>query len=257
MPFFPLSDPLCIRMTSADGNNPKIFTARTKRSRKIVDGTRSRDESFGTDFTNKCRRLNVGMSQDGSLSLNHRLPAAFLPPRPASVLVFASALPVRPSFSCSTFSLQALPPPRTKRPERKTEKRLLGVGSTGNLPHAYVAASLSPLQTTLCQRQPNRPRFLKLHGRRSIQDRTRSRWSLTRFPLITERRFVLEKLAYTSSKSGCSSRRVVLVARCNRFSRKCSELERPIKRLLNSSRILKALRSKEFSKRTNKSFEGL
>lgn len=47
----------------------------------------TRDESFGTDFTNKCRRLNAGMSQDGSLSLNHRLPAAFLPPRPAAHLL--------------------------------------------------------------------------------------------------------------------------------------------------------------------------
>lgn len=33
-----------------------------------------------TDSTNKCRRLNPGKSQDGSLSLNHRLPA--LPANP-------------------------------------------------------------------------------------------------------------------------------------------------------------------------------
>ena len=32
-----------------------------------------RAESRGTDFTNKCRRLNPGKSQDGSLSLNRRL----------------------------------------------------------------------------------------------------------------------------------------------------------------------------------------
>jgi len=40
----------------------------------------ARGESFGTDFTNKCRRLNPGMLQDGSLPLNRRLPAAsYLP----------------------------------------------------------------------------------------------------------------------------------------------------------------------------------
>lgn len=56
-------------------------------------GTERERESFGTDFTNKCRRLNPGMSQDGSLSLNHRLPAAS-----AFHLAFASDRPFVPSL---------------------------------------------------------------------------------------------------------------------------------------------------------------
>ena len=134
------------------------------------------DESFGTDFTNKCRRLNAGMSQDGSLSLNHRLPAAFLPLRPAALLLrqLATAVsncPLPPerrlasSFSCSTSLSRRLSTfaSRTKKPrEREREKereRPIRTGSTGNLPHAYVRLPLlSPSERSLRQRQPNPPR---------------------------------------------------------------------------------------------------
>lgn len=59
----------------------------------------TKEESCGTDFTNKCRRLNPGMLQDGSLSLNHRLPAAsYLPPR------LAACCSLVPSWHTSSFS---------------------------------------------------------------------------------------------------------------------------------------------------------
>lgn len=81
-----------------------------------------RGESCGTDFTNKCRRLNPGMSQDGSLSLNHRLPAAYLPPlvsriapsRTAASIVLSSS-PLRPFcwFLATSSFAEAPPPPWT------------------------------------------------------------------------------------------------------------------------------------------------
>lgn len=68
---------LCLQFPGSPRNfreaNAACLRRRSEEARR--GWTRPRDESFGTDFTNKCRRLNVGMSQDGSLSLNHRLPA--------------------------------------------------------------------------------------------------------------------------------------------------------------------------------------
>lgn len=113
----------------------------TRRKRKKQWG---KGESYGTDFTNKCRRLNPGMLQDGSFSLNHRLPAASqLPPCLAACCAFVSLW--RTSLSPSLR-----PPCRFSR-----HFVLRGGASTsandslpvlGNLPHAYAAAiaSLSP-----------------------------------------------------------------------------------------------------------------
>lgn len=131
----------------------------------------TRDESFGTDFTNKCRRLNAGMSQDGSLSLNHRLPAAFLPPRLLRPTSFrrpqTRPLPLptaRPSFSCSTSLPRRLSTSETSGREEKEKGPHSKAASAGNLPHAYVAACLSflssRLERSLRQRQqPNPPRY--------------------------------------------------------------------------------------------------
>lgn len=106
------------------------------------------------------------MSQDGSLSLNHRLPAAFLPPRPAAHL-----LPPSPNCPSSSPRLVlpllapplfrgASPPPKPPR-WRERERPPVRAGSTANLPHACVAASpFSPLwgeesaSTTAAESQP-------------------------------------------------------------------------------------------------------
>lgn len=99
-------------------------------------------ESFGTDFTNKCRRLNPGMSQDGSLSLNHRLPAAS---------AFHHLAPHRmvPSYRRDVhrpFLRLALPvgPLRPSRRRFHLRERFPSSGQLGNLPHAYAVATLSP-----------------------------------------------------------------------------------------------------------------
>lgn len=138
--------------------------------KKIAEARQSpRDESFGTDFTNKCRRLNAGMSQDGSLSLNHRLPAAFLPPRPAVLL-----LPLRgrrfqlPSssrrlvlpFLAPPLFRGASPPPLADANRKQERKRK----AHSNWQHRQFATCLrslpllSPLERRLRQRQSNPPR---------------------------------------------------------------------------------------------------
>lgn len=97
-------------------------------------------ESFGTDFTNKCRRLNPGMSQDGSLSLNHRLPAA-------SAFHLASHRIV-PSYHRDVhrpllrFALPA-DPLRPSQRRFHLRERFPSSRQLGNLPHAYAAATLS------------------------------------------------------------------------------------------------------------------
>lgn len=163
------------RSSAFHGKISSIFTNRASRSyktgrKKIAEARQSpRDESFGTDFTNKCRRLNAGMSQDGSLSLNHRLPAAFLPPRPAVLL-----LPLRgrrfqlPSssrrlvlpFLAPPLFRGASPPPLADANRKQERKRK----AHSNWQHRQFATCLrslpllSPLERRLRQRQSNPPR---------------------------------------------------------------------------------------------------
>lgn len=97
-------------------------------------------ESFGTDFTNKCRRLNPGMLQDGSLSLNHRLPAASTFHLASRRIVLSYRRDVHRPFLRFALPTSPLRPSRRRFHLREW---FPSSGYLGNLPHAYAAATLS------------------------------------------------------------------------------------------------------------------
>jgi len=112
----------------------------------------ARGESSGTDFTNKCRRLNPGMLQDGSLPLNRRLSAAsYLPPRVAACRSFVP--PYRHTSPSPRPPPQ--PPPRFRsRPSSfaeapPTPPTVPFSPVLVNLPHADAAATVSLSLTSL------------------------------------------------------------------------------------------------------------
>jgi len=115
-----------------------IAKSDVERKRRRRGDEERQGESFGTDFTNKCRRLNPGMLQDGSFSLNHRLPA---------FSVFYLALRrIIPSYvvlsSVSSFPL-VISSLRPSRRRLHLRDRFPSSRQLGNLPHAYAAVTLS------------------------------------------------------------------------------------------------------------------
>lgn len=148
------------------------FSRRRQRRDKVQQGMSPSgliSQTNADDWMLACRKM------DRSLWITDYPPPSFhLVLRPTSfrrpqTAPFLPPPTARPSFSCSTSLPRRLSTSETSGREEKEKGPHSKAASTGNLPHAYVAACLSFLSSrferSLRQRQPNPPRYSPAYRR--------------------------------------------------------------------------------------------
>lgn len=158
------------------------FSRRRQRRDKVQQGMSPSgliSQTNADDWMLACRKM------DRSLWITDYPPPSFhlvLRPTSFSRPQTAPFLPpptARPSFSCSTSLPRRLSTSETSGREEKEKGPHSKAASTGNLPHAYVAASASPFSPLGSRGVCVNDSRIRRDTRRPIGDRTRSRWPVT------------------------------------------------------------------------------